>query len=93
MGKTGAYVATAILLGIVAMLPVIVLTPKRGGEGYYAIDEDMRLLLKGDVESLQLQEEFGLAKVPLSPFNLGLILVISFAFASGVSVYFKRKIS
>ena len=92
MGKTVAYIATAVLLGIVAMLPVMVLTPKSTVPGYYAIEGDPRLLLKGDVESLQLQEQFGLAKIPLSPFNLGLILVISFVFAFGVSFYFKRKI-
>jgi hypothetical protein len=91
MGKTVAYIVTAILLGMVAMLPVLVFTPKRADmadQSYYAIEGDM---LKSDAERLQLQEEFGLARVPLNPFHLGLTIIVSFVFALSVSSYFKRK--
>jgi hypothetical protein len=91
MEKTVAYIATAILLGIVAVLPVIVLTPKTPDEGYYAIEQYALGCPKGDVERLQKLEEVGTATVPSGPFHIGLILALSFVFALGVSFYFKRQ--
>ena len=91
MGKTVVYVATAILLGVVAMLPVIVLTPKKAGLGQYANEAYALSGLKEDVERLQNQQEIGIATVPSGPFHIGLILVLSFVLAFGVSFYFKRK--
>lgn len=88
-----AYTATAILLGIVAMLPVMVFIPQRADHSWY-----ISSFLQGesnplyDGERSQLQEEFGLAKAPLSPPNLGLMLAISFVCAFGVSFYFRRRI-
>jgi len=88
MGKTMAYAATAILLGVVAMLPVMVFTPQRADHSWYVLHGESNLLC--DAERSQLPEEFGLAKAPLSPPNLGLILAISFICAFGVSFYFSR---
>lgn len=88
-----AYAATAILLGMVAMLPVMVFIPQRADHSWY-----ISSFLQGesnplyDGERSQLQEEFGLAKAPLSPPNLGLMLAISFVCAFGVSFYFRRRI-
>ncbi len=90
MAKTMAYVATAVLLGVVAMLPVMVFTPERADHSCYVLHGETNLLC--DAERSQLQEEFGLAKVPLTPPNLGLILGISFVCAFGVSFYFRRRI-
>jgi len=97
MAKTVAYVATAILLGVVAMFPLLVFTPKRADtadQSYYAIEGDMNLLVKGDAETDRLYglEEAEKVIVPSGPFHVGLILAISFVFAYGVSFYFKRKI-
>ncbi|MDH5779803.1 MAG: hypothetical protein OEZ29_04325 [Candidatus Bathyarchaeota archaeon] len=85
-----AYVATAVLLGVVAMLPVMVFTPERADRGYYV--PCTATYVMSDSERSQLQEEFGLAKAPLTPPNLGLILGISFVCAFGVSFYFRRRI-
>ena len=91
MAKTLAYVVSAILLGVVAMLPVMMLTPQRTDEGYYAFHGNLRLQAKADVESLQKLEEVGTAAVPSGPFHTWLILVIGLVSAFGVSFYFKRK--
>ena len=90
MAKTMAYVATAVLLGVVAMLPVMVFTPERADQGYHV--PCTATYVMSDAERSQLQEEFGLAKAPLTPPNLGLILGISFVCAFGVSFYFRRRI-
>ena len=91
MGKTVAYVAIAILLGTIAMLPVIALTPKRADEGYYALHGDMRLQGKADVEGLQKLEEVGTMTVPSGPLHVGLMLAFSFVLALGVCLYSKRR--
>lgn len=91
MGKTTAYVVTAVLLAIVAMLPVIVFSPKRADQSCFILSGETHLPY--DSERSRLLEEYGLAEGPLSPFNLGLILVIGFVSAFGVSFYFKRKMA
>jgi hypothetical protein len=85
-----AYAATAILLGVVAMLPVMVFTPERADYFGYICSGETHLPC--DAEWSRLPEEYGLAEVPVSLFNLGLILVISFVCAFSVSFYFKRRI-
>ena len=92
MGKSVAYVATAILLGIAAMLPVMVFTAEKTDQSYYAFPTGMNLRFKGDVESTQSLEKIGTATVPSSPLHIGLILVISLVFAAGLTLYFKRMV-
>jgi hypothetical protein len=91
MGKTVAYVATAILLGVVAMLPVMVFTPKRADQGYI-FDGDMRVL-RSDVESYSSEtvKDIDVAAAPSGPFHTVLIMVVSFVCAFGVSFYFRRR--
>jgi len=94
MGKTAAYVVTAVLLAIVAMLPVITFTPERTevpGLVYFDTDEDPRLLLRGDVELLPSQKYFEIPLVPSGPLPMMVIFVLSLVFAFGVFFYSKRK--
>ena len=86
-----AYVATAVLLGVVAMLPVVVFTPKRADQGYVAY-WDTRAL-RADVESYSSEtlKDVDVAAVPSGPFHIALILVVGFVSAFGVSFYFKRR--
>ncbi|UCE44011.1 MAG: hypothetical protein JSV57_00485 [Candidatus Bathyarchaeota archaeon] len=93
MEKTAAYLAIAILLGTVAVLPVLVFTPKMSGQGCYTfLQDDMYLRGRADVESLQTLEDADAAVVLSTPLNTGLIFAISFVSAFGVSLYFKRRI-
>jgi hypothetical protein len=94
MGKTTAYIATAVLLAIVAMLPVITFTPERTEEAglvYYSTDNDTRILLRSDVELLQSQKYFEIPSVPSGPLSTAVAFVLSFVFAFGVFFYSKRK--
>ena len=92
MVKIVPYVATAILLGVVAMLPVMVFTPKRADQGYI-FDGDMRVF-RADVESYSSEtlKDVDVVAAPSGPFHTVLIMVVSFVCAFGVSFYFKRKI-
>jgi hypothetical protein len=91
MGKTMAYAATAILLGVVAMLPVMVFTPERADQGYIGY-WDTRAL-RADVESYSSEtlKDVDVAAVPSDPFHTALILVVGLVSAFGVSFYFKRR--
>ncbi len=91
MEKTAAYIATAILLGIVAMLPVIVFTPKRAGLDQNALEGYTFLCPKRDVEGSPNQEEVGIATVPSGPLQIGLIVAFSFVLALGVCLYSKKR--
>jgi hypothetical protein len=91
MGKTAAYVATAVLLGIVAMLPVIVFTPKRADLDQNTFAEYALSCPKRDVEGLLTQEAAGIVTVPSGPFQIGLIVAFSFVLALGVCLYSKKR--
>jgi hypothetical protein len=94
MGKSIAYVATAILLGIVAMLPVVLLTPESADQGYYPVfQSDMHLDSKADVESLRNLYGLRTPAIPSSPLHTGVIVTFSFVSAFSVYFYFKRKYS
>ena len=91
MGKM-AYIATAILVGIVAMLPVMMLTPKGTDQSYYTLlDPAMSLESRADVESLWGLEGAETVVAPSTPFHVGVILAFSLVSASGVYFYFKKK--
>ncbi|UCC33368.1 MAG: hypothetical protein JSW53_06285 [Candidatus Bathyarchaeota archaeon] len=92
MEKTVAYVAVAILLGVVAVLPVLVYTPKMAGQGCTFFGDDVYLRGRADVESLQTLENAEAPAVLSTPLNIGLIFAVSLVFAFGVSLYFKRRI-
>ena len=87
MKKTLPYMATAILLGVVAMfLPLMLLyrVPTQAGEylspeclSYF---EDTRNLEPASITC------------PSSPLFTGLTFTLSFVFALGVSIYVKRRI-
>jgi hypothetical protein len=91
MGKTAAYIATAILLGIVATLPVIVFTPKKESLGQNTFAEYALSCPERDVEGSPNQEEVGIATVPSGPFQIGLIVAFSFFLALGICLYSKRR--
>lgn len=91
VGKTVAYVVTAVLLGVVAMLPVMVFTPERADQGYIAY-WDTRAF-RADVKSYSSEtlKDVDVAAFPSDQFHTALTLVVGLVSAFGVSFYFKRR--
>lgn len=89
MKKTLAYMATAVLLGVIVMLAPLQLLPSTG----YPVA--VGLMSAGAAERQPLSETLNdgsTATLQLTLLNGGLMLAFSFVFALGIFLYVRKRI-
>jgi hypothetical protein len=91
MKKTLAYMATAVLLGVIVMLAPLQLLPSTGypvAVGFRSADAAERL----PSSSYEILNGGSTVSLQLTLLNGGLMLAFSFVFALGVFLYVRKRI-